>query len=380
MNIRLIKKVLTGVGITAAIVGLYAISPLNHTQVHAENGRIVTIYHDGQQQVIATNAATVGEALEKAGVSLEQYDAVEPGKNTKLVAQTYDINVYRARPVTVVDGTQRYRIMSPHTSAKKIAEAAGLEVYDEDILNISRIDDFVAQGGAGLMLTIDRSTPIHMMLYGKMVDIRTQATTVGELLKEKGVNLATQDGVSPGVETAITNNMAVDVYRNGEQTISEEKEVDFKIKQIQDADQAVGYKKVQTPGVKGKKIVTFQIELKNGKEVSRKEIQSVTTVEPKEQVEVVGAKTAGVDGDFAAALARLRSCEAGGNYTRNSGNGYYGAYQYDISTWANYGGFARADLAPPAVQDQKAWETYKRRGWQPWPGCRAKLSLQDIYR
>jgi hypothetical protein len=180
--------------------------------------------------------------------------------------------------------------MSPHTSAKKIAEAAGLEVYDEDILNISRIDDFVAQGGAGLMLTIDRSTPIHMMLYGKMVDIRTQATTVGELLKEKGVNLAAQDGVSPGVETAITNNMAVDVYRNGEQTVSEEKEVDFKIKQIQDADQPVGYKKVQTPGTKGKKIVTFQVELKNGKEVSRKEIQSVTITEPKEQVEVVGTK------------------------------------------------------------------------------------------
>ena len=290
MNIRLIKKVLTGVVVMAALVALYAISPLSRTEVHAENGRIVTIYHDGQQQVIATDAATVGEALERAGVNLEQFDAVEPGKDTKLVAQTYDLNVYRARPVTVVDGSQRYRIMSPHTSAKKIAETAGLQVYDEDTLSITRIDDFVAQGGAGLMLTIDRSVPIHMMLYGKMVDIRTQATTVGELLKEKGVNLAAQDGVSPAADVAITDGLVVDVYRNGEQTVSEEKEVDFKTKQIQDTDQPVGYKKVQTPGVKGKKIVTFQIELKNGKEVSRKEIQSVTVAEPKEQVEVVGTK------------------------------------------------------------------------------------------
>lgn len=290
MNIRLIRKVLTGVGIMAAVAVLYAISPAIRSQVHAENGRIITIYHDGQQQVIATEATTVGEALDRAGVTVEQFDAVEPGKGTKLVAQTYDINVYRARPVTVVDGTQRYRIMSPYQSAKKIAETAGLQTYDEDILSIDRINDFVAEGGAGLMLSIDRSIPLHMVLYGKMVDVRTQATTVGELLKEKGVNMAAKDGVSPGANTAITAGMVVDVYRNGEQTLSEEKEVDFKIKQIQDADQPVGYKKIQTPGVKGKKIVTFQLELKNGKEVNRKEIQSVTVAEPKEQVEVIGTK------------------------------------------------------------------------------------------
>jgi hypothetical protein len=73
--------------------------------------------------------------------------------------------------------------------------------------------------------------------------------------------------------------------------------------------------------------------------------------------------------------AALRMCEAGGDYTRNSGNGYYGAYQFDIGTWNNYGGYARADLAPPAVQDAKARETQARRGWYPWPGCARKLGL-----
>ena len=72
---------------------------------------------------------------------------------------------------------------------------------------------------------------------------------------------------------------------------------------------------------------------------------------------------------------RLRICEAGGSYTRNSGNGYYGAYQYSLSTWANYGGFARPDLAPPAVQDAKAKATFAARGWSPWPGCARKLGL-----
>jgi len=75
------------------------------------------------------------------------------------------------------------------------------------------------------------------------------------------------------------------------------------------------------------------------------------------------------------AFAQLRYCEAGGDYTRNSGNGYYGAYQYSIGTWSNYGGFARADLAPAAVQDAKAAADVAARGWSAWPACSRKLGL-----
>jgi hypothetical protein len=75
------------------------------------------------------------------------------------------------------------------------------------------------------------------------------------------------------------------------------------------------------------------------------------------------------------AFAQLRFCEAGGDYTKNTGNGYFGAYQYSISTWANFGGFSRPDLAPPEVQDAKARETQARRGWSPWPSCARKLGL-----
>lgn len=72
------------------------------------------------------------------------------------------------------------------------------------------------------------------------------------------------------------------------------------------------------------------------------------------------------DGDL---LYKLRLCEAGGIYTRNSGNGYFGAYQYSLSTWNNYGGFARPDLAPAEVQDAKAQADIARRGFSPWPAC-----------
>lgn len=71
---------------------------------------------------------------------------------------------------------------------------------------------------------------------------------------------------------------------------------------------------------------------------------------------------------------KLRLCESGNDYAKNTGNGYYGAYQYSLSTWNNYGGFARPDLAPAAVQDAKAQADYARRGWSPWPACSKRLS------
>ncbi|HSX48005.1 MAG TPA: transglycosylase family protein [Candidatus Nanoarchaeia archaeon] len=66
-------------------------------------------------------------------------------------------------------------------------------------------------------------------------------------------------------------------------------------------------------------------------------------------------------------FARIRLRESGGNYAANTGNGYYGAYQYNDGTWGGYGGYRHASDAPPAVQDQKAAETYARRGCSPWP-------------
>ena len=84
------------------------------------------------------------------------------------------------------------------------------------------------------------------------------------------------------------------------------------------------------------------------------------------------AVTAPATGD---AFTQLRYCEAGGDYTRNSGNGYYGAYQYSIGSWDNFGGYARPDLAPAAVQDAKAEADQAARGWSPWPACSRKLGL-----
>jgi hypothetical protein len=75
------------------------------------------------------------------------------------------------------------------------------------------------------------------------------------------------------------------------------------------------------------------------------------------------------------AWAALRDCESGGDYGINTGNGYYGAYQFALSTWEGlgYGGYPHE--ASPAVQDQAAAELQALYGWRQWPACSWYLGL-----
>jgi hypothetical protein len=75
------------------------------------------------------------------------------------------------------------------------------------------------------------------------------------------------------------------------------------------------------------------------------------------------------------AWAQLRNCESGGNYTENSGNGYYGAYQFSLSTWNSLGLGGVPSQAAPAAQDAAAVRLQVRAGWRSWPMCSWTLNL-----
>jgi nucleoid-associated protein YgaU len=68
----------------------------------------------------------------------------------------------------------------------------------------------------------------------------------------------------------------------------------------------------------------------------------------------------------------VAQCESSGNWSINTGNGYYGGLQFSASTWAAYGGleFApRADLATKEQQIAVAERTLDGQGPGAWPTC-----------
>jgi uncharacterized protein YabE (DUF348 family) len=278
--------------ITIAVILCASMLVLIYGQAEAKTepkGRLITIYDRGQEKVLLSEAETIGDALKDADVLIDDRDAVEPSVAEKLVASEYQINIYRARPVTVIDGATRQKVMTPYQTAEQIVQDTGIVLYREDTTSIQRSDDLLA-GGAGLELRIKRATIFTFTLYGTTSEARTQAKTVGDMLKEKNIILAANDRASVPLSTPITAGTAVQVWREGKQTVTVEESVGFETQQIRDANRDDGYRVIETPGIEGKRNATYEIEIRDGKEVARTEIASLVTVQPSKQIEIIGSK------------------------------------------------------------------------------------------
>ena len=68
-------------------------------------------------------------------------------------------------------------------------------------------------------------------------------------------------------------------------------------------------------------------------------------------------------------LEAIAACESGGDPTTDTGNGFYGKYQFDLGTWASVGGSGNPAEASEAEQNQRAAMLYARAGASPWPVC-----------
>ncbi len=79
-------------------------------------------------------------------------------------------------------------------------------------------------------------------------------------------------------------------------------------------------------------------------------------------------------------LNYLGNCEAGMNPARNSGNGYYGAFQFSPGTWNSMNtGYARADMAPLEVQKDAVQRLLQRSSiYTQFPGCSRKMQSAGI--
>ena len=291
------KTVISGVSIAiscllAVVIGFFIVSTRTAgAETKPVNGeRLLTVHDGGVDRVILTRATNLSDAFKEADITLDPQDLVEPGLDHELVASNYDINVYRARPVTIVDGSVRQKVLSPYQTAPQIAQQAGITLYPEDQADVDVSTVNAGYQDVGLQVTVDRAMPFTFVLYGKTMTARTQATTVEAMLKEKDITLGANDRVSVDGSTAISPDLTVRVWREGKQTVTVDEEVNFETETIKDADRPTSYKEVKTPGTKGSRSVTYEVTVQDGQEVARTEIASLVTKEPVKQVEVVGSK------------------------------------------------------------------------------------------
>ncbi|MGK5680665.1 transglycosylase family protein [Actinoplanes sp. URMC 104] len=79
----------------------------------------------------------------------------------------------------------------------------------------------------------------------------------------------------------------------------------------------------------------------------------------------------------------IAHCESGGNWSINTGNGYYGGLQFSRSTWRAYGGSRFAGTADQASRDEQilvAERVRRGQGLGAWPSCGRRAGSAKQYR
>ncbi|MFP5282674.1 MAG: transglycosylase family protein, partial [Actinomycetes bacterium] len=106
---------------------------------------------------------------------------------------------------------------------------------------------------------------------------------------------------------------------------------------------------------------------------------------PVDEIVLVGTKEAEPEepaDDSAPSVAsggvwdRLAQCESGGNWSINTGNGYYGGLQFTLSTWRANGGTGMPHEASRERQIAVGKRVQASQGWGAWPACTAKLGIR----
>jgi uncharacterized protein YabE (DUF348 family) len=352
------------------------------------NNKTITLNVDGKVTSVQTFGGTVGQVVKSANLELKPADRVSPAIDATVQNGTV-INVNQAKEVKVsLDGSEK----TVNTTAQDV-EGLVTELGVTSASSVSVPKD-AQLSVAGSFVSISTPKSVSIVADGKVHAATTTAATVGKVLEDAGLTLGANDRSSQPANAHVVNNMVVKVSRvDVGQTAVTTEDVPFKTETVESAELLKGEKEVTQAGAAGKLEKTFKLVLVDGREASRTLVTESVTAQPVTEKITVGTKakpvaqaapapaasaSAGANTGAAAPAMmneamwdKIAQCESGGNWSINSGNGYYGGLQFDIRTWIGSGGGAyapNASLASKAQQIDIANRVYAQRGLQPW-GC-----------
>ncbi|MGO3153273.1 MAG: ubiquitin-like domain-containing protein [Galactobacter sp.] len=410
---RILTKGAQGLTLGALVAGTVAFVGADKT---------VALTVDGQSQDVHTYGRTVADVLRTADVDVDSNDEVSaPLDSTVRTGST--VRVKLARSVTVdLDGEKR----TVDTTADTVGDLAKqLGVSDDAELSLGKD---VTLASSTSQLSVVTPKRVSLDLAGKRSTVSTTATDVADLLKEQGVKPDSDDVVTPALNTVLTDGGSVAWQRVETKKKATTSDLAAGTITVKTDNLEQGETKTVRQATEGKRTTVSKLRYVNGKVVSTEVISSEITTKPTPKLVQVGTKApekestakhadesdssskktsssskdssskdsetkdsassaskdsstsaSGPSGSVDGVWQKLAQCESGGNWSINSGNGYYGGLQFTASTWAAQGGTKYAALphqATAAQQVEIAKKLQAKAGWGQWPGCTAKLGLR----
>ena len=363
--------------------------------------RHVTVEVDGVSRDVSGFFTTAGDALSSAGVSVGAHDLVAPASDQS-VSNGDTVVVRTATEYTVtVDGaaTTAWSTASTVSGVLNALPAQASSMAADR--SYTRTEMPLGEAGQ----------TIHVVADGTTTDVVASAdegTTA--ILDKAGVSAGPIDRVileNSGGEATLRVSRVV---RGSESTTTE---IPFETEEREDPEAEEGTETVVQEGVAGSEVTEAYQETIDGN-VTVSAVLATTRTEPTTRIVSKGTKekkkaeetqqntdssssssgssssssgsssasggssssggSAAVSGDDASIWAAIAQCESGGNPTTNTGNGYYGMYQFSLPTWQSVGGTGLPSDASAEEQTMRARMLQQRAGWGQW-GCAYKLGL-----
>ena len=347
----------------------------------------VTLDVNGDIIQASTMSGDVEGALKSAGVEIDNRAMVTPALD-EAIGDNSKITVRSARTVALtIDGKQEKIDTTALTVGSLLDQIGRSDAASE--LSQARNQEIPLDG-----MELEIVTPKKFTLNdgGKDGRMSLPARTVGEIFEMRGTPLGKDDKVTPAANTPLKEGMHVEVTRIANREETKVKEIPAPERVKEDPNMPEGEEKVVEKGAPGKARVVATVRTVNGEEVSREEKSSKEIAAPKERVIIRGTKKADKADDkgsntgaAAPAVAngsvwdQLAQCEAGGDWSINTGNGFSGGLQFTPSTWAAFGGTEYAPAAHMATREQQiavAERVQAGQGWGAWPACTSKMGLR----
>jgi uncharacterized protein YabE (DUF348 family) len=351
--------------------------------------KAVTLSVDGQVQRLQTMAPTVGALLENENIEVGERDVLTPGMDAKL-AEGATVAVRYARQVTFTIDGEEQAIWTTATTVDQAVEDLAIDTTGADLA--PSLDTPI--GREGLDVDIATAKTVTIDAAGKKRKLTTTAQTVASALKAAKIVVDGNDKLSVKPTARLVDGASFRYIRVTVGALTKKVTLAHQTVRRQTDKLDRGDTNVDTEGRNGVRTLTYRVVRHNGKTVGKTQTSSKITKKPVTEVVLVGTKeeepapepttrtssgTRRPSGSTPASGSvwdRLAQCESGGNWSINTGNGYYGGLQFSLSTWRAYGGSGYPHQNSRAQQIAIAQKLQAAAGWGQWPACSRKLGLR----
>jgi uncharacterized protein YabE (DUF348 family) len=354
-----LKVVLEGALVVALLLG---VSGFTHSDSQVE------LSVDGLSANVETHADTVAGLLDEQGVVVTDRDLVEPEPATSLDAVS-TVTVRHARQLQVVIDGQPTQIWTTELTVDAALDQFDMRLADAEF-SASRSERLPLTGSRVGVQLPDQVTVLHDQ---RRTTVVTTAQSVAALLREAGVRLERDDLVNVGLGHEVETGMQIIVTRVDVRTVRRGFTIDHAVVRRADPSRYEGVVKIVQRGRDGRGVTFTRVIRHDGVTVRQRQLNRRVTRQPVREIVIYGTKVrpfvAPATGAEGLNWGALAACESGGNPRAVNPAGYYGLYQFSLSTWVSVGGTGNPIDATPDEQTYRAQVLYERSGSGQWPVC-----------